>query len=365
MTRYSFFFFLIFSTSLFAQDELQPKDLNTALPLAGEQKKLVLLQLESKDCSKCNEAVRKAFSNESLRAKINQSFIMVLVPATSKSWADYSERFKSVNGGVTLFLDQAGTLVSRYNTTSSNASTYGEQFRLANARRGYGATLRSLENNYRDGDRSARLMETLMIAKNRVGLETDSLLDDYAKNLSPDSLRSKRVILFMARMSPPLGSASDKALRKNADFFNQCWFSIPADQRVAINNNIIRKTKQAAIARKDIDAAYLTASFAKSTYFDIYNAQRIFDQTMIEYFREAGDTAKYIPMAVYYYDTYFMSVPVDSIQVIDTLRLRDFAIKDKTVGSSQTLTPPVLATELYANQLKNAAWGFYTMTKDS
>ena len=81
----------------------------------------------------------------------------------------------------------------------------------------------------------------------------------------------------------------------------------------------------------------LVASFAKSTYFDPYSSERIYDQTMIEYFREAKDTAKYIPMAVYYYDKYFMTIPTDSVRLADQ----------------------------YSNYLKNAAWSFYTITRDS
>lgn len=354
------FSFLVAYVPVLAQGLVQAPDLVTALSKASEQKKLVLLQLESKDCASCNEAAIAIFAGKSIQAKIAGSFIGVVVSAKSTSWQEYTTTYLSVNGGITIVLDEAGTPVHRFNATSTDVQAYTEQLNLAIARRSSGARLRTMDSSFKAGNRTPALMENLMIAKNRVGLETDSLLDKYAETLPPDSLKSRRVILFMARLSPVLGSASDKLLRKNSDFFNQCWFSIPSDQRVAINNNIIRKSKLAAIARKDLAAAYLAAEFAKSTYFDTYNAQRIFDQTMIEFFREANDTAKYIPMAVYYYDTYFMSVPVDSIQVIDTLKLREFAVQSG--GAAQS---PVLTTELYSKQLGNAAWSFYSITRDS
>ena len=199
------------------------------------------------------------------------------------------------------------------------------------------ASLQALESRYKSGERNIQLLENLMVARNKASLSTDSLLDEYAQALPPDSLKRKRVIQLMTKLSPIVGSAADSILRKDAETFSLYWFALPADQRVAINNNIIRKSKAAAVKNKDMEAAMLVASFAKSTYFDPYSSERIYDQTMIEYFREAKDTAKYIPMAVYYYDKYFMTIPTDSVRLADQ----------------------------YSNYLKNAAWSFYTITRDS
>jgi hypothetical protein len=198
-------------------------------------------------------------------------------------------------------------------------------------------SLQALETRYKNGEKNIQLLENLMVARNKASLSTDSLLDEYAKALPPDSLKRKRVILLLTKLSPIVGSAADSILRKDAETFSLYWFALPAEQRVAINNNIIRKSKAAAVKNRNMEAAMLAASFAKSTYFDPYSSERIYDQTMIEYFREAKDTAKYIPMAVYYYDKYFMTVPTDSVRLADQ----------------------------YSNYLKNAAWSFYTMTRDS
>lgn len=199
------------------------------------------------------------------------------------------------------------------------------------------AQLQDLETQYRSGEKSLKLLESLMVARNKAGLATDSLLDEYAMALPADSLKRKRIILLITKLSPIVGSKADQILRKDENTFSTYWFTLPAGDRVAINNNIIRKSKLAAFRNKDMQAAMLVAEFAKSTYFDPYNSERIYDQTMFEYFRDARDTTKYIAIAVYYIDKYFMTIPLDSVRLADQ----------------------------YSSYLGNAAWNFYKITSDS
>lgn len=355
-----------------SQSAFEAISLDEALVKAQKQNKIVLIQVAAKDCDMCNQVFRTAFEKATLKQKTTSDCICILVSADQKLWKTMQKAYNTREGGVTLFVDEKGTLIHRYNGTSSNADIYVENINRAKAKLGNAGIYRNMEKSYQDGKRNAELMEAFLVQRNNLGLEIDSLLDEYALSLPVDSAKSRRPLSFIARLAPVLGSPADKVLRKNVSLFNQVWLSLEQQERVAINNNIIRKSKQIAVANRDINAAYRVATFAGSTHYDVNTAQRAYDQNMIDFFRETRDTVQYLQYATAFYDDYLMTISVDSIKKIDSLKMRQAAANMQgdtlrsganafAVRKSITFSP---STQMYANQLTIAARTLYGFTKD-
>ncbi len=62
------------------------------------------------------------------------------------------------------------------------------------------------------------------------------------------------------------------------------------------------------------------ASFAKNTNMPNFTAaNKAYDKNLL-YFYEKTDTSKYLAKAINYYNSYYMSLNIDSIKTIDPLK---------------------------------------------
>lgn len=355
-----------------AQSVFEPISFEDALLKAKGLHKILFVQVTAKDCDMCNQVASTAFEKPILKQKLSSDCVCLLILPDQKLWQTLQRSYNTREGGVTLFLDDNGTLIHRYNGTSSNANIYVDNINIAKAKQKNASVYRSMEKSYEDGKRDAEFLETYLTARNNLGLEIDSMLDDYALHLSSDSAKSRKVLQFIVRLAPALGSPADKLLRRNINLFNQAWLSLEQQERVSINNNIIRKSKQIAVRNNDINAAYRVATFAGSTHFDVNTAQRAYDQNMIDFFRETRDTVRYLQYAAEFYDGYFMTISVDSIKKTDSLKMLQATARTSadtlrsgtnsfTLKKSITFSP---STQIYSSQLTIAAKTLYSFSKD-
>ncbi|MEJ7768108.1 MAG: hypothetical protein WKF89_09870, partial [Chitinophagaceae bacterium] len=127
-----------------------------------------------------------------------------------------------------------------------------------------------------------------------------------------------------------------------------------------------------AISTRDLNAAYRVATFAGSTHYDITSAQKAYDKNMLDFYREINDTVQYLADATRYYDTYYMTIPVDSIKQVDSIKSRQLSTVPKgdaipgSTNSSATRRSIIFSasSQIYTNQLSAAAKSFYQFSKD-
>ena len=257
--------------------------------------------------------------------------------------------------------------------TTSRASDYVNQINMALTMAGESLKMSELDHEYKKGNRYIGFMELYLQKRATLNLATDQLLEEYIGLLPADSLRSIRTIGFIAQMSPLLGSKADMALRKDREIFSRAWYSMPNQQRIKINSSIIRKSQNKAIQEKDEAYAYRVASFAGSTYSgNSRAAAKSYASNMLEFYKETNDTSQYFSKAIDYYNSYYMSVSVDSVNRIDSLnRARllanvpasapfmkgDTMVRTKTIAFSP-------AGQFLSADLNDGAWTFYSITNN-
>ncbi len=377
MIKYPVFLLaLLFPIALLAQIAFQQISFPKALKRSAETGQLIFLQFESSTCNHCNEVANKAFENKELSDQLEQTFICIKITPSHTDRETIGSLFNIKNGFGSLFIDQNKTLIHSFPKSTTQAIDYKDQIGMAIYKAGEEIRISELEKEYKKDNNNIGIMELLLKKRKSLNLETDSLLDAYVSILPPDSLKSVIPIVFIAQMAPVIGSKGDFEMHKNHDLFNKAWYTIPLSERLAINNLIIYKSMKKAVKEKNEAYAYRVASFARSTYTNhIRGADKAFDNNMINFYKEINDTINYMIRAVYYYDNYYMTVSVDSIKRMDSLRrLSQFkkqtfapANKGNTDTFRQVVKKLVQYTPIaqsFTKELNKAAWNFYKITND-
>lgn len=373
--RNIFFYALLFlSFSAYSQSPFQNISLAQALQKAKAESKFIFLQFEAADCNQCNDVANKGFDNKVLAAKLEQAFVCLKIDAANPDRNSVAANYNLVpqKSFGTLFLDANGTLLHSFLRTTSRSQDYIAQIETALTKAGEVLNISQLENEYKNGNKGFGFLELLLQKRKAVNLPTDALLDEYIDVLPADSLKSIRVLSFIAQMTPMLDSKAYKIMRADPSLFNTAWYSMPLAQRASINSAIIYKGMQKAIREKDERLALRTASFAQGTNTaNPAAAAKAFDVNMLRYYEETKDTANYFRKAIAYYERYFLSVSPDSIKRTDSMNMRRMlqTAKKDTVRegnrmriAAQVTYAPIV--QRFSSELNNGAYNFYSRTEN-
>ncbi|HYK55078.1 MAG TPA: thioredoxin family protein, partial [Flavisolibacter sp.] len=235
----------------FAQTPFQELSFEESLKESQKKGRLIFIQYESTNCGQCNEVANKSFENPELAELLSNTFVCLRISPTHQDREQVGALYSITPGMGSLFIDQNKTLIHSYRMTTSRASDYVSQINRVLAMAGESLKMSELDQEYKKGNRYLGFMELYLQRRATLNLTTDQLLEEYIGLLPADSLRSIRTIVFIAQMSPLLGSNADKALRKDREIFSRAWYSMPNQQRIKINSSIIRKSKNKAVQEKD------------------------------------------------------------------------------------------------------------------
>lgn len=358
----------------YGQVAFQDISFTEALKRSYSESKIIFLQMESDECTQCNEVADKGLSDKEVGKRVNATFLPLKISAAHPDRAEIMERYNLENRFGTFFIDHNGVLLHRFPRTTSRSQDYLTEIDVALNHAGEALKVDELEREFRNDNRSPGFLESLLLKKRSLGLPTDALLDEYVALLPADSLRSPYTLTFIASMAPLLDSKSYQALRRDPQGFHTAWMTMPLAQRVAINRTIIARSMDAAIALKSEGRARCVAAFCSGTYGpDKTGAERGYTTQMLRYYERTGDTARYLSEALRYYDRFYMTLSVDSIRGIDAQRRRE--LLDKTPKRDSLLPNGTLrryATIAYAPivqrfsaELNNGAWNVYKRTGDA
>jgi thioredoxin-related protein len=371
MKKHHLLFFLLLIPAAFqAQVNFITTSFETALNNSSENGKLIFLQFDAAECSKCNEVADKAFANKELSELLQQTFICLRIDVNHPDRKMIQDLYDIKSFG-SYFIDQNRTLIHSFRKSTTNFKEYKQQVDIILTKAGEDIRLNQLQKDYAS-NRNTDLLEMVLEKRKSLGLDTDSLLEEYALMLKPDSTRSIRVIGFIAQMAPVIGTNADNILRRDQGYFNRAWFGLSMQVRLAINNRIIRKSIQKAIREKNEQYAYRVAAFARSTHTNQNSpaATKGLEMNMLSYYKGVNDTVNYLIRAVYYYDNYYMSISLDSIRRRDSLNKQQLLAR---VIARQPSDDPGKITrtiryspmgQFLARDLNEGAWNVYLMTND-
>lgn len=361
------------SASGFAQVTFQDLSFDEALKRSLAESKIIFLQFEAEDCTQCNEVADKGLSDKALGKQVNETFLPLKISPSHPDRSEIRERYNLDRGFGTFFINHNGVLLHRFPRTTSRSQDYVTEMEVALHKAGEALKVDDLEREFRNGNRSLGFLESLLLKKRSLGLSTDVLLDEYVGLLPADSMPSTHTLTFLARMAPQLDSRADRFMRRDQPLFHKAWMTMPLQERVALNSEIAAKGMNTAIEQKSEARARRVASFRRGTYgTDRAAGERSYTFLMMRYYDRTADAPRYLSEAIRYYNTYYMTIPVDSIQRMDSLRKvdllaqspkRDTVLADGTRKRYSTITYAPVA-QRYAAELNNGAWKVYTRASD-
>ena len=364
---------LFLSASLFAQVLIKDISFQEALQQAKAADKIVLLLIESAECNQCNEVAMQGFSNQILGRSVNTSCITVKVSPGSKNFGTVDSLFTIGSSFGLLFINAEGDLLHRYSASSSYYITYMEQLDKALNRKEHpDAEFKQLQNEYTNGKRDFELLYKLVAKKNEWDFEHDQLTEEMVTVAPNDSSASLTFLQFIAVQAPVIDSKAFQYMRKDNRNFNDAWFLMNLQKRIAANNKIIFKSKSKAIKEKNSSYAEKVANFSAGIQTDRTQSRKSHDRNMIDFYKGISDTSSFLLASVKYYDQYLMTIRVDSVQRVDSMRRRDmfaYAVPDRVTQASGSKvlmrsSPYAPMTQNFTNELNDGAWTIYIYTHD-
>ncbi|WP_081169685.1 thioredoxin family protein [Niastella populi] len=360
----------------FAQFLSPDAPLQQAYIKATQQDRLIFLMIESEECQQCNDVADKAFQNDSLKNYVAANFVALRISPFHSDLNLLRDKYNYQGGNSVLFLDKWGTLVYRMNMSTTEYSKYLLQCRIALTKKAEADQLRSLEQDALTGKIETDRLYQLMQKRRTLSLPIDALLDQYVKQLPADSLNSITTIKRIAKMSPVLQSKADSAMRGNEQLFHQAWNSFYKGEQLAINREIIFKSRQAAVEEKSLSKAVEAAKFARLSHTDKDAGENAYNYSMMEFHRHIKDTAAFLKAAVVYYDRFLKKYSADSIKKLDSLRMAALARRKFNPPAQDTVGRPANFTRTtstiryrsqashYSQLLNNGARSVYLMTNN-
>lgn len=367
----SFLFFLQISFLSFSQNLFQNISFQAALQQSASSGKLIFIQFESASCDRCNEVADKAFENKELADQLRQTFICLKIDRSHPDRATIGELYNIKYSFGSLFIDHNKTLIHSFRKSTTFVNEYNNQIDIALTKAGEDIKLSELEKQFQNDDKNYLLLGTLLMKRNNLNLESDSLLEKYISIVPQDSIHSVDILQLIAQMAPVIGTHADAILRMDYPSFIKAWNLMSLPIRVSINNRIISKSNQKAIEEKNENYAIRVAVFARSTYTTPSAGSKAFESNLLTFYWHTNDTVKYLLAAVRFYDSYYMNISIDSLKNADLERIRKMPGQDSEVirhGDSILVKRKLLfspSSQIYSQALNNGALTFYKMTSDS
>ena len=358
-----------------AQVSFRNISFDEALKEAATKGNLIFIQFESATCTQCNEVADKAFSDIKLGEKMNQSFICLKITNNHPDRQKVATLFNKTNMSLaSLFVAADGSLIHTYAKSSTMAKSYEEEAEKALSKAGESIRLKNMEELYKNGNRNMDFKEMYMTARKNLQLETDKLLDEYVSLIPADSLSSKRMFVFIMLMTPIYESV---AYQKIEDFYlavEKRKYNYQYPLKPTVRSAIANKSMRKAIAEKNEPYALRVADFAKKiSPIDYGKAKKTYDSFLLDYYKGVNDNTKYLQLAASYYDTYYMTIPVDSVKKADTANMNKLARNQPGTKIKQGDSTVVIRKQImyasesgkFSSELTGAARKFLEITDNT
>jgi hypothetical protein len=334
------------------------------LAQAKKENKLVLVQVESKECGQCNDVAQKGLSGTALKEKYAVNFIATLVKQDDNLLKEITNKvnLKSYEMG-SLFLDADGNLILKINSTTSSPMFYLEYADKAIAL-SKNTGLKDLEVRYKQGERSKELLLSLISEKSKIDFDTRLLLEEYLDLLTLKEIRTMETAKLILEQGMPLESRAREVIYAvyPDSKVDSLFLSYPLEERIKINNKIISSTRQAAVRFKSRDLIYKLSNFISNTHQKNYEKGNFHRQkTLVDFYKEIKDTTNFLQNAENFCNYSLFSVSLDTLKKRSARERNEmFEQRGKSNGGF-SYSPFYLQ---FGSELNNIAYEFFKHTND-
>lgn len=177
---------------------------------AGQQHKLIFVDVQTSWCLPCKRMNREAFTQASITQRVNQACIAYQIDAEKGQGQLIAYRYKVTAYPTLLFINSTGTLLHRIVGYTSPAEL-GLQIDAALQEANNPVLLINQDRQYRQGRRDTPFLYAYLSERTRLGLPATEVLDTYLAKQTPAQLTTKPMIRFIA---DHVSSANSKAYRR-------------------------------------------------------------------------------------------------------------------------------------------------------
>lgn len=272
-----------------------------ALKKSSASGKPVLLFYEMEDNEKWNETIPKALSKPDRARLINDHFVSIKVSLESKDRIILQDLVNQKPPFSLYFLDEEGSLLPFLKSPMPVSMDSVIKYALKTYQNR--VLVQQIEKTYFDkGNKNIEDLKKLIQAKTDLGMDTKLLLTEFINLLPRDSFNTGSV-RFLMRQSPAFGSNAYQRAVNNPNF-SEAWWPMALQERVDINQRIIKKSTGIAITNRDMNYLQGIVQFARftcNTEKDKLYAERT---VLMNYYLHTGDTARYMEIAALFNDDY-------------------------------------------------------------
>lgn len=222
------------------------------------------------------------------------------------------------------------------------------------------------DSTYNAGDRTSTFLKGYISKKMSLGLMDNSeLIEEYANGLKKGEPDDYSEILFILKAGPVINGKAFKKAWSNPNFVERIYKTQPHEELGKINNLIIVNTLNSAIRIRSNIQARAAADYIRRTYgLDYKTGNLEWQRIMLDYYGGIKDTVKWLQESTLYYDQCFMSVSVDSIRKLDSIRYetgKKFLNESNpdAVDDNTLLSITSIRNHSTSSFLNNGAWYFY------
>jgi hypothetical protein len=310
---------------------------------------------------------REVLNSAEVSKQFQDNFLCVN-PAFGSTQAQKLVKAYSVGSyPVFFFFNSEGALVFRTFGLPGTAQSYITTINNVLAMIKNGNNIAAYETRYKAGERSKAFLAAYITAKEHLGFYDNSdLINDYVKQLTLNEINTYDQMRFILLGSPLVGSTAMQLTYMYIHMRDSVYKSQSSAMNSAMNTRIINNSLAKAIATKDRNLAYQTATFAQGTYGkDFVHGQRSNQSNMLTFYKAIKDTTSYLQQAGYFYDGYYMNISVDSAKrqqqkLLDSLKTaRDRSTAKYKDSASVRMVYTIRPANAVAQVLNTGAWETY------
>ncbi len=379
--------FSLVSTCLFSQIKYQNLSFVEAGAKAKKENKIIMMVVESAKCRQCNDVanVGLQFAKLSIDSNcilINQPTIAPEITKSNMIYAVPKDFF-----GI-IWFDQQLNILNVMSSSHSYYYPYVQGIQKAKAElTNSSVSFNNLKLDYYNKIGNFQVIKKLIEKTMQIGLEPSTdIIDELAMKVPKDSAESIEFLQYILRCAPGIGSSAQKYAEKNRDIYMMAWWKLSMKERIQINNRIVDKSLNKAVAEKNVSYAYQIASFRQNTFTDNpEDGQRANLKLMLDYYNSVNDSTTYMRTVFNYLDRFYMQIKPEDIRIDDSLMLQKSINQANPANSKaellqklpDSLRKRILKNNLtvsikyapksqfYASELNEGAWNIYSYTKNS
>ena len=318
----------------------------------------------------------------------NKKFINLKLSLADSAYADFRNHYPVQLDTYPsyLFFDKDGGLVFKgLSINTPTSKRYIDMAKEALAAVSSNKTISYYEKLRKQGKLDNQGFKNYITLKQSLGLyDNATLIDEYINTLSIASLSNYDEVLFIMKAGPVVYGKAYNLGYTNKNIIDSVYKHEPLTVRQQINKHILENSRKEAIRTKNATMANQIANFTRSSWTTNYKAAAQWSTwEMVNYYQQVKDTSNYYYQASFYYNTYYMRMPPDSINKLkerslealrkanmEKIKLLNPGIKlssgqtdtgnskNRITTSFATVGP---ATNDISSTLNNAAYTFYTM----